>query len=124
MGIIRRKAGLGVALRGVWHARAVVTPGNLALIRFTLRLSVDPQVIGEWGAATFEAIERSVRARVKDRRTANADGQGNQIGSSGAIEEFLVRIRPITATARHSPAVPPPLDWPGLAPQHFSVRSD
>ena len=113
---LREQCGLEAGQWYVWHARTVVTPENLALIRFTLRLSADLQLLGQWNETTFEAIERSVRARVRDR--ANADGPG---GQAGAIGEFLVRIQPITTEGRHSPAISSPLDWPGLAPQHFSV---
>jgi hypothetical protein len=73
----------------VWHARTDVTAGNLALIRFTLRLSVEPEEFGEWNPATCEAIERSVKEWARRRRTANA-------GSSGAIEELLVSIQLIS----------------------------
>ena len=113
---LREQCDLEASQWYVWHARTVVTPENLALIRFTLRLSADPQLLGKWNETTFEAIERGVRARVRDR--ANADGP---VGQDGAIGEFLVRIQPITTEGRHSPAISSPLDWPGLAPQHFSV---
>jgi hypothetical protein len=93
---LRKQCSLEPARWNVWHARTVVTPENLALIRFTLRLSVEPGLVKQWNESSrFEAVERSVRAQVMGGRTASADDPGNQDPDSGAVEEFIIRIRSI-----------------------------
>lgn len=90
----------------IWHARTVVTAENLALNRFILRLSVEPEVVAQWSEAQFEAIAQRVRDRA--RKTTHAGGPGHHADSPGALDEFLVRIEPLTVPDFQSLAIPVP----------------
>jgi hypothetical protein len=94
---LKEECELGPDKWHVWHARTVVTAENLALNRFILRLSVEPQVIAQWGPAKYEEIEQQVRAKL----TSNPAGPGHQADRSGAPEELLVRVEPVTTPKPH-----------------------